>query len=109
MNSLFQSGALPTLDPFQPPPAGFRDTSVQAASLIERRVAGIARTVLAYVSSCGTTGATDEQISQGTGIPENSARPRRLALVRAGFLRDSGQRRLTKGGNPAIVWVATGV
>ena len=49
-------------------------------------------------------GATDEEIEQALDISGNTVRPTRGSLVKDGFIVDSGLERLTKAGNPAIVW-----
>ena len=49
-------------------------------------------------------GATDEEIEQALNISGNTVRPTRGSLVKDGFIVDSGLERLTKAGNPAIVW-----
>ncbi len=52
-------------------------------------------------------GLTDEEGSDLTGIRMSGYGPRRLELVRAGKLVDSGERRPTKSGLSAIVWRST--
>ena len=49
-------------------------------------------------------GATDEEIEEELSISGNTVRPTRGSLVKDGFIVDSGIVRLTKAGNPAIVW-----
>jgi transcription initiation factor IIE alpha subunit len=49
-------------------------------------------------------GATDEEIEEALSISGNTVRPTRGSLVKDGFIVDSGLERLTKAGNPAIVW-----
>lgn len=51
-------------------------------------------------------GLTDEQQQTILGMSANTQRPRRLELVEAGLVKDSGQRRKTSKGNDAIVWKA---
>jgi hypothetical protein len=48
----------------------------------------------------------DSELSQITGIALHSANKRRGELVEKGLVWDSGRRRLTPEGSPAIVWVA---
>lgn len=52
-------------------------------------------------------GLTDEQMSTLSRIAPNSQRPRRVELVEAGWVVDSGERRETIGGSEAIVWVTS--
>lgn len=54
-------------------------------------------------------GATDEELSEATGIKPDSVRPRRGELVELGFVRDSGQTRKNRAGEQVIVWLATGL
>lgn len=61
--------------------------------------------VLNFIRACGGDGATDEELQDETGLNPNTARPRRVELVRDGWIRDSGRRRKTRGGDEAIVWV----
>jgi predicted ArsR family transcriptional regulator len=51
--------------------------------------------------------ATDEQIGVGTGIRENTVRPRRGELVTLGLVIDSGLEAETSTGSPAVLWRAT--
>jgi len=46
---------------------------------------------------------TDEQIVERTGLGANTARPRRVELVRAGLVVAVGEGR-TAGGNRAVTW-----
>lgn len=50
-------------------------------------------------------GLTDEQIQWQLDMPANTQRPRRVELVKAGLVKDSGKTRLTEGGDLAVVWV----
>jgi hypothetical protein len=62
--------------------------------------------VLEVIRQAGPGGLTDQEIATRLGLAENSVRPRRLELADAGPIADSGERRETAGGNPAIVWHA---
>lgn len=48
--------------------------------------------------------STDEEIGEILGLPLNAVHPRRWQLVRDGIVVDSGERRPTRAGFPAIVW-----
>ena len=61
--------------------------------------------VLEFIRSYGASGVTDEQIHKYSRMPANTARPRRVELVRAGLVKDSKQRRRTTSGDWAVVWV----
>lgn len=56
----------------------------------------------------GDDGATDEELSQITGLAGNSVRPRRIDLVNHHRCANSGRKRKTLYGRAAIVWVWTG-
>lgn len=64
--------------------------------------------VLAYVTDCGTHGATDEEMQVQLSMGANTQRPRRVELVQRGRLVDSGKTRRTVAGVAAVVWVALG-
>jgi len=61
--------------------------------------------VLEFIASRSWAGATDEEIVIGTGIIQNTERPRRRELVLAGDVIDSGKTRKTFTGRQAVVWV----
>lgn len=65
--------------------------------------------VLAFITSRGWGGATDEEIIDHFGGPgvANGIRPRRVELEHAGLVRDSGSVRRTRSGRFAAVWVRT--
>jgi hypothetical protein len=50
------------------------------------------------------TGFTDEELMDRLGLTGNSLHPRRWQLVKDEVLYDSGERRPTRNGLPAIVW-----
>jgi predicted ArsR family transcriptional regulator len=52
-------------------------------------------------------GLTDDEIAKYAGLVGNSVRPRRGELVRDGLLVDSGRRRSSWMGHPAVVWCLT--
>jgi hypothetical protein len=81
------------------------DTSRAAADLVRPRSGTQRMRVLeALIRS---DGLTDLEIAIEVGLQENSERPRRIELVEAGWVRDSGQRRATNGRAEAIVWALT--
>lgn len=53
-------------------------------------------------------GATDEECQLATGLAGDSQRPRRQWLVTRGYLRNSGNMRLTTKGRSAVVHLWTG-
>lgn len=60
--------------------------------------------VLATIAG-SPTGMTDDEIITSQRMPHQSVGPRRLELVEGGWIEDSGQRRKTRTGADAIVWV----
>ncbi len=62
--------------------------------------------VFHFIAECGKEGATDHEVQTELGMTGDSERPRRWSLHRAGLIRDSGQRRKSPAGRPAIVWIA---
>jgi hypothetical protein len=91
------------------------DTSHEAA----RRIAGGAQDlrskVLDHIRG-EPDGATDEEIQEALGMNPSTERPRRTELMqrrpqdspkcmRLGLIRDSGRRRKTRSGCPAIIWM----
>ena len=82
------------------------DTSREAAA---STVTGKLRVkVYEFIVRRGQRGATDEEIIEAgikRGYLANGIRPRRVELVRYGWIIDSGERRPTRSGRSAIVWV----
>lgn len=79
-------------------------TSYEAARSIEPHINTQQAAVLRYLVANGP--ATDEAIQAGTGLSQNSERPRRIELERLGLVTDSGQRHQTATGRKAIAWCA---
>ena len=48
--------------------------------------------------------ATDEEIQQALGMNPSTQRPRRIELVEAGLVEDSGETRETTAGRRAAIW-----
>jgi hypothetical protein len=62
--------------------------------------------ILVHLEARGVEGATDEEMDITFGTEQTrSNRPSRLALVKRGFVRDSGLRRPTRSNRKAIVWM----
>jgi len=87
-------------DLFSQPPAVAAETSKAAAEQIVPNVASLRRAVYDFLR----IPATDEEIAHGLALNPSTARPRRVELVAAGLVRDSGTRRRTVSGRQAIVW-----
>lgn len=79
------------------------DTERAAAYEVLPRSGSQRERVLHFVSA-NPAGVTDFEIADGTGLEASSVRPRRGELVEGGWLEDSGERRLSPSGHPAIVW-----
>ncbi len=80
-------------------------TSEHAASLIEPQT--LKSKVFLYIVECGRDGATDDEIQVRLDMNPSTQRPRRVDLVREGFVTDSGRKRKTRGNRNAVVWVLT--
>lgn len=88
------------------PPHVATDTSLDAAVKIKKSVRTLRSMVLAGIRACGDYGATDFELENGLGLIHQTLSARRRELVLLGSVIDSGQRRHTRGGRTAIVWVA---
>jgi len=88
-------------------PAVPRDTQVAAAAAALPRSGTQRARVLEAIRGAGAAGMTDQEVAVRLAMAENSVRPRRLELADARLIEDSGERRETSGGTPAIVWRAT--
>lgn len=62
-----------------------------------------------FIGLQGDRGVTDEEIVLALDIDPSTARPRRIELVAAGQVIDSGRTRETRSGRQATVWVAATV
>lgn len=87
--------------------ADARPTSVAAAQRVLPKSGSQRAAVLAELVTCGDAGATDDELAHRTGLALNSVRPRRLELVDAGMVLDSGDTRPSDQGNDAVVWLPT--
>lgn len=80
-------------------------TSKAAATSIEPKAGTKRAKVLEYIRSCSAQGATDEEMQQCIPMSPNTQRPRRVELLKAKLIKDSGITRKTMGGDEAVVWV----
>ena len=78
-------------------------TSCEAAEAIEKPAESLRGRVWGYLAGC-PLGATDEEMQRGLGMNPSTQRPRRIELVDAGKVRDSGHTRPTSSGRKATVW-----
>ena len=87
------------------------DTSRAAAAAIEPNLNRMEYAVWRFIVERGYVGATDDELAirfmaPPWGWAAETARARRIGLMRKGLLRDSGGRRLTRHKKFAAVWVA---
>lgn len=87
-----------------PPAQSHSDTSCAAADRIKGVSGRLRREVYDWLAARGEAGGTDEEIQAALTMPSSTERPRRVELVRAGRVRDSGKRRSTRSGRKAVVW-----
>lgn len=89
-------------------PSNGTDTSdAAAASLSEDQINDGHRAVLNALWRYRHVGLTDEQIQTITALNPSTERPSRGELVAGLLVRDTGERRPTLSGRPAIVWKLT--
>ena len=82
------------------------ETSMEAAVAAEPRAGTQRRRVLDLLREYPTTGLADHEMQKLLGMNPSTQRPRRIELVEAGLVKDSGLDRLTESGRRAVVWVA---
>lgn len=109
---LFEPGPYGTWLPSRPalpdpdPPDNGTPTSRAAAEAARVTTPKQRAAVLRFLEERGQLGATDEEIQLALELRSQSEGPRRGELVKAGLVRDSGQRRPTTSGRAAVVWIA---
>lgn len=84
-----------------------RPTSQAAAEGVLLRSGTQRHHLLRCLVQAGDRGATDDDLGALSRLDLNSVRPRRLELVEAGYVTDSGDTRPSARGNPAVVWLPT--
>ena len=81
------------------------ETSQRAAEQLEGRASKTLRArVYRFLLGC-QDGATDERIQLRLDMNPSTERPRRIELVEAGLVKDSGRKLPTQSGRMAVVWV----
>lgn len=80
-------------------------TAKAAASAALPRSGSDRRRVLDLLAAVGALGATDDELEVALGLPHQTASARRNGLVADGWVVDSGEKRNTRGGHPAVVWI----
>jgi hypothetical protein len=81
------------------------ETSIEASEKIAPALRNLQAQVFRVIAMAGPLGATDEEIILSSGLSPNTARPRRIELVNAGRVVNSGKVRKTRSGRNAVVWV----
>lgn len=94
--SMFDGDQTPTV-PYQ-----MQDTSIEAAGSIAPHAKAIRERVFQAIVDKPDT---DQGLSIRLGMAENTVRPRRVELEKAGRVTDSGERRTLASKRKAIVWV----
>lgn len=84
-----------------------RDTEVLAAQLVTPKAGTLRLKALAAFRTAGSAGLTDQELADVTGLYLYTVAPRRVELVRQGWLSDTGERRTTARGRAAVVWALT--
>lgn len=80
----------------------------RAAAVAAEPSAGSQRARVLDALRAHPAGLTDHELQERLGLNPSTQRPRRIELVRAGLVVDSGEERETPSGRRAVVWVATG-
>lgn len=93
---------------FHGPDAGAPETERAAAIRVYPRTGTARRIVLDFIGATGERGATDDEMQAALTMGANTQRPRRVELLNAGWIEDSGARRKTGTGSDAVAWVLTG-
>jgi hypothetical protein len=100
-------------DRYDPPPeraprvrATAPETSHAAAKVAALREGTQKKTMWRLFVQAGERGYTDDELEQTLARSHQSVSATRNGLMNDGLIVDSGQRRKTRYGNEAIVWVA---
>jgi hypothetical protein len=88
-----------------PPYQRHSRTSKAAAAAIIPKATKLQTQVLDELKRRGSMGATDQELQKALGMLLQTELPRRVELVRAGLVKDSGRKRKTTSGRGAVVWV----
>lgn len=85
----------------------YRAESRIAYEAITSSIGELAERVLEYVRSAGRHGCTCDEAIHGLGLTHQTASPRFTELETKGWIARTGERRLTRSGNPAAIYVYT--
>ena len=89
------------------PPSVEQDTSAIAAGSVRTDTGRLRESVRTMIRWCHDFGATCDEVEQALNLSHQTAGPRIRELVQLGLVKDSGQRRPTRSGRGAIVWILT--
>ena len=84
------------------------DTSYEAAKRIEPALGRLQAKVLTYLLTNDGKGLTCDEIEEASGLKHQTASARIRELAQKGLIEDSGDRRPTRSGRNAVVWVVAG-
>jgi hypothetical protein len=88
-----------------PPYQRGSDTSHNAAGEIHAKAPTLRALVFDRIKASGGYGMTDDEIQIALGMLLQTETARRNELLNAGAIVDSGKRRKTRHGRPAVVWI----
>lgn len=91
----------------KPPAQAHSEPSVAAAERAAPTAGTLRAEVLDHIRKQGSYGATDEEIQYALLMNPSTQRPRRVELVRGGYVVAAATTRPTVSGRQATVWVAT--
>lgn len=107
MPTLFDGPHLSDPNADRPGRSHGRETELAAAYAVTPKSGGARAQVLDAIAAADYWGRTDQELEDQLGMNRPTPGNRRGELVRGGWVRDSGVRRPTHAGNPAVVWVLT--
>ena len=85
----------------------YRAESRIAYDTITPSIGELAQRVLDHVRSAGRHGCICDEVMRDLGLTHQTASPRFTELESKGWIRRTGERRLTRSGNPAAIYVYT--
>lgn len=83
------------------------ETQRVSAVLVYYKSGSDRQAVLAEIALSGEVGMTDFEIEESLVMRHQTASARRNDLMNDGWIEDSGLRRLTDSGRPAVAWILT--
>ena len=82
------------------------ETSEEAARKIEPQRGKLQTLCYLAIKSAGASGMTAQEVETATGLPGNTVRPRIVELWEQQRIERTGERRPTRSGRMAVVWIA---